>query len=860
MHRLIIAAVIGCAAAHSPAADVWWEGEAATKTNFPAKTWFDAQNAGERAKLSDGDWLTHAGKRAAGDPAAFARYTINVPETGTYQLWTRKFWKHGPFKWRIDAGEWATCGRDVALADSVTLRTHVEANWVHLGEVELTEGERQFELELLAQPGDDYTAAFDAFLLTTGTFNPRGKLKPGEKSGLADPGYFPWEPSTDPLTGDAMLDLRHLNEPVAGQHGYVRAVGDDFQLADGTPVRFWAVNVGHENITRSRDSIDYLARKLAKLGVNMVRFHGAMFAGFDQPEQINRKHLDNLQYLVHAMAREGIYTKISFYFPLWFDGRKAGLGGFDAIDNAKPFALLFFDPKMQAIYHNWLEQLLTTPSPYDDVPLGKNPAVAIVEIINEDSFFFWTFNKKSVPEVHWQRLERLYAKHLGSNREREPILEAWHMTSAGLRGKSEAAKKRVGRQVEFLAKLQRDFYADAIRRMRSHGYQGLVSASNWHVTDPPLLDALERYTYTAADVIDRHGYFQGKHEGEGAGHSVRTGHRFEDLSGLRVPHRTPITVQQVAGHPHVISELNWPNPNRFRTEATTMTAAYAALQGIDGVFWFAVGANTMNDQAVGKFQVASPAISATLPANALIYRQRLIGESDPVVNEIIRLDDLYALNGSAAASDQALDALRQADIPDGARHVGRVAGLDPLAFFAGRVQRTFGDRPDRSTQVDLAKLIDRDARRVRSVTGQLDLDFGRGVLRIDTPQAVGVVGFLKDEGVVRLGPVAVNCKNEFAAILVVALDGQPIAESRRLLVQAMTETQPYGYRTRGDEITDLGGPPFGIRRIACAIKLPGDIQRVIALDENGYATDRPVTVSGSNFALRPDAVWHIVER
>jgi len=839
------------------AADVWWEGEDTAETNFPRSTWFDAQNAKERDKLSEGDWLTNDGEQPADAKPAFARYNITVPEDGKYQLWTRKFYKHGPFRWRFDERDWKTCGRNIALADSVTLRTHVVANWVHLGEVELERGKHQFEFELLAKAGEKRTSAFDAFLLTTDAFTPRGKLKPGQRSGLADPGFFAWEPAADPFDDTAMLDLRHLNEAKAGQNGYVRRAGDDFQLGDGTPVRFWAVNVSHGNISQSRDSIDYLARKLAKLGVNMVRFHGGLFAGYEDPKQINTEALDNLQYFVHAMAEQGIYTKISFYFPIWFDAKKAGFEGFDTIDNNKPFALLYFNPKMQAVYYNWLETILTAPSKYDDVPLGRNPAVAIVEIINEDSFFFWTFRKRNFPPVHWKRLEAMYAKATG---EPAALEDAWHMTSDGLAQKSEAGKKRIAKQVEFLTKLQRDFYDDTARRMKQWGYRGLVSASNWHVTDGAKLDALERYTYTAGDVIDRHGYFQGKHEGEGSGHSVRTGHVFENLSGLRVPHRTPITVQQIAGHPHTISELNWPNPNRFRTEATTMTAAYAALQGIDGIFWFAVGSNAMADQSMGKFQVAGPAITATLPANALIYRKRLIAESDPVINEIIRLKDLYALKGSASGSDQALDALRQADIPEGRQHVGQVSGIDPLTFFAGRVQRTIGDRPERSTQADLTSLIDRDAKRVRSITGELDLDYGQGVLRIDTPQAQGAAGFLADADMLRIGQIAIDCDNEFATVLVVSLDDQPIATSRRLLIQAMTEVQPYGFKTEGNRIADVGGPPLGVREIDCTVTLAGPIRRVIALDENGYATRRPVTFTDNQITLRQDAVWHIVER
>jgi len=618
------------------------------------------------------------------------------------------------------------------------------------------------------------------------------------------------------------------------------------------------VNVSHGNISQSRESIDYLARKLAKLGVNMVRFHGPIFQDYNTPERVDPQKLDNLQYLVHAMARQGIYTKISFYFPLWFDGKQAGLEGFDAIDNTRPFGLLYFDPRMQAIYRHWLEQLLTAPSPYDDVPLGRNPAVAMVEIINEDSLLFWTFSKKNIPPVHWRRLESLYGQHLGQAGP-QAIQEAWHMTGDALRRQSPAGKQRIGKQVKFLAELQREFYADTVKRMRQLGYQGLISASNWKVSDPAMLEAIERHTYTAGNVIDRHAYFGGKHEGDGASYSVRVGHRFEHLSGLTVPHRLPVTVQQTAGMPHIISELNWPNPNRYRAEATTITAAYAALQGIDGIFWFAVGSNAMNDQGMTKFQVADPAIGATLPANALIYRNRYVSETEPVVDEVIGLDDLYAMKGSAAASDQALDALRQADIPEGRRARGQVSGIDPLSFLVGRVQRRFGDPAD-SAQIDLSRYIDQETRTVRSVNVQLHLNAADGTLGIITPKAEGMVGFLSKRGRTKLGDVMILCRNDFASVLVVSLDDKPLAESKRLLIQAMTESQPYGYKAEGGRITDLGGPPLGIRAIQCAIKLPGNVRKATALDENGYPTDRPVRVKDNIVELRSDAVWHIVER
>src|SRR4051812_15251501 len=107
---------------------VWWEGESPAATNFPKNNPFGPNTLEGNAKLLSGDnWLNASGKGPAGD-SLFAKYKVTIPADGEYSFWVRKFWKHGPFKWRFGAAEWATCGPDVALADRTPLKKFVEAN------------------------------------------------------------------------------------------------------------------------------------------------------------------------------------------------------------------------------------------------------------------------------------------------------------------------------------------------------------------------------------------------------------------------------------------------------------------------------------------------------------------------------------------------------------------------------------------------------------------------------------------------------------------------------------------------------------------------------------------------------------
>jgi hypothetical protein len=870
---------------------VWWEGEAAVKTNFPGHTSFSADTfQGKRAVLSGGDWLTNEGKRTGAE--AYARYRVAVPEAGEYALWARKFWLHGPFKWRFGQDEWRVCGKDVALTDSVDIRTYLCANWVYLGRVTLGAGEQDFELRLLAGPGGDLGACFDAFILSKGVFYPRGRLKPGEKYDRSDTGYFPYEPELDRFGADALLDLRDLNEPMAGTNGYVRNAGGQFVLGDGTPVRFWAMNVSSGNSGADRDSVDYLARKLAKLGINMVRHHSGMFAEGSDPTKIDAKKLDNLHYLVSAMKRQGIYTYLSFYFPLWFNVKPGyGIPGYEKAENKVPFALLFFNPRMQEIHRSWYREMLSKRNPYTGLPLARDPAVAIVEIQNEDSLFFWTFSKANIPSVHWKKLETMYggwlAKKYGSLGKalrawgaakddgdraaegRAGILEAWHMTRGGAHQNPDKLK-RMGDQVRFLAGLQREFYERTVKTMKGElGYGGLVSCGNWVTTDDEMLDAVERYTYTAGDVVDRHnGYYGGKHEGEGAGYSVRPGHKYEDRTMTLDPATGgPLQFIKIAGFPNTMSEIGWPNPNRYMAESPFLAAAYGALQGFDGFFWFAAGNNYVCDMEMNKFAATNPAVAGNSPAHALLYRTGLVRQADEVAVQVLDPEELFALHGSGASTAEALDDLRKRDIPAGAEVRQEVDRLDPLSFFVGRVTRSFGKDKSASMVRNITGSIDRQGKLVRSLTGELLWDYGTGLVTINAPAVRGACGFLAKAGRIILGEVTIESGNEFGTVTLVALDGKPLAESGKILVQAGTEERPYGFKVEGGEIKDLGSPPLGVRRIDCKVtlNLPGSAPvHVVALDLNGYQrAEVPVTGGAGKpavFQLAGDSLYHVITR
>ncbi len=195
--------------------------------------------------------------------------------------------------------------------------------------------------------------------------------------------------------------------------------------------------------------------------------------------------------------------------------------------------------------------------------------------------------------------------------------------------------------------------------------------------------------------------------------------------------------------------------------------------------------------------------------------------------------------------------------------------MDPLTFYVGRVVRAFGENPEQSRQRDLSAHINRDKQTIKSLTGELSWDYKTGLVLVDTPRSQGAAGFLSRAGRIELRNVTIDCKNEFASVLVISLDDEPLATSKKILIQVMTEERPYGFKTEGNRITSLGGMPFGVKKPAVKVSLKlegGGEAKVIALDENGYATDKSVTTRGDGvkapleIELAEDAIYEVVER
>ena len=896
------------AAPMAPAAEptwVWWEGEAFSETNLPNPVNMGLpgnKNAEQQAKLSGGRWLTPQGP--ASDTPYFVQWEVEVPQSGPWQFWARQFWRHGPFRWRFDDGEWRV-NRNPTLHDDTFLELHWGANWVFLGDVELEAGARTLHIEMLDPAGG---GAIDCFLLIDGPFTPRGKLRPGERAGLATDGFFAWEPDTDPLSDDCPIDLRRLNEAIAGQDGFVRRDGDRFVLGDGRPVRFWATQANLMEMDNAQ--IDRWARRLAKYGVNLVRMQLSPFFNHhsNRRQDAFARDLDRLHYVVAALKKEGIYTYLGHLY--WHTHNAVNESMFPGFgDGQHAIALLIFSDRLQDWYKGYVRALMAPENPYTGAPLARETAVAFLEIWNESGLLFWTFTPQNFPQAERDLIEKhfgdwLIAKHgpldgaiAAWGEDRSPGVRTPDRLSEGrvglygagqLTGADWAASQRVaGRaadQLEWMVTSTRAFYEKIQRELRDEvGLGQMIAGSNWKTADSRVLGGLERYTYAATDVALRNEYFGPEYatDGNARFHAVDEGDTFRAFSSLKPPAMPgPLLTPLIAGHPFMVTENNWERPLRYRAEWPFLVATYGPMMGVDGWNFFALDAAEWR-HSMAVWDVNNPTILGQFPAAALVFRRGDVARPDrPAVRETVALADAWALKGTRMICGGGRDLLwvdRIGDREGGARAGsgegddggGDGGAIDPKAFFVGPVIQEFGDGPSGVETVDLDAFIDAQRRVVRSMTGELAWDYGKGVVTVNTPRAQGAAGFLRDAGTIALGDVTIAAQNAYGAILVVALDDAPLRTSRRILVQTATWDQPYGFATRpeGDyeRITALGGYPLNVERIAMAVTLQGAAGRTATvLDENGYRADRRAdTRPGDDGALvielPADAIYTLVE-
>jgi hypothetical protein len=275
---------------------------------------------------------------------------------------------------------------------------------------------------------------------------------------------LPWEDNSKTVVDASDLLVDYPDQDPAtliDARGAVRAGADGHFYFEktGKRARFWGVNftfnasfppcpdeplrAGEFSDTHAAEKI---ARRLAKLGVNVVRFHHMDTSR--SPDGIwdrsyypgDTQHLDagqvkRLDYLIYQLRKNGIYANINLKV-----GRHFGTG--DGIVNPQLFTdslsyfqgVSHFDPRMIELQKDYARKLLTHVNPYTGKTYAEDPCVSFVEIANEDSLFGNMINDGglnylpgvtgSLPEFYSRELDALWNEWLSRRYDTRQALDA----------------------------------------------------------------------------------------------------------------------------------------------------------------------------------------------------------------------------------------------------------------------------------------------------------------------------------------------------------------------------------------------------------------------------------------------------
>lgn len=206
-----------------------------------------------------------------------------------------------------------------------------------------------------------------------------------------DPAMFPFVlPWDDASSGPA--DFSGLLHAPAGKFGHVHVhegrlhVGDDGANGPRQRIRFWGVNLSFAANFATREEAVAVAGRLAKFGVNCVRFHHmdrhAAPRGIltQDLRSIDPAQLERLDFFVAELKRRGIYANINLhvsrYYPGYPDENAGGTRMHKGVD--------MFTPGMIDWQKTFARELLHHRNPHTGLTYAEDPAVALVEINNEN--------------------------------------------------------------------------------------------------------------------------------------------------------------------------------------------------------------------------------------------------------------------------------------------------------------------------------------------------------------------------------------------------------------------------------------------------------------------------------------------
>ena len=853
-----------------PPETIWLEGEDAQRTNVTKHGWYDGVR---KDSMSDNEWLSHYDKRKPG----LATYEFDAAVKGQYTFWWRGNVLLSSVSYSLNGGEFVEMSFGDKRGEYMISPKpdHRSLAWVKVGAVPLKSGRNGLTLKFHSKLANH--GGVDCLALDTAGFVPSGASKPLSAGGTGEAAPDEWFPvvfDDDPFSPASVVDMSFLVEAPAGKYGFLKRAEADLKFEKANrPVKFWGCGANLRRETYTKAQLTQRVKYLRKHGVNMVRQH-PLFGelGPLQNGRLNAERTDRFDWWFAELKKHGIYSTWSVFYPLLV-GSDDGYPGelFAELERRgnglrSASGLVNVERQLQDLQLRYLNVVLDHQNPYTGLKYIDDPALAVIETHNEDCIF-WHAPLNDLREgkkfpLHSQRLRKRWfewasakykseaaiRKTWGSLRPGDSfakgeleLMAAFHLGGDGPLYEFKGQARRAGDQIEFLTKLQREFYDRREKELRDLGFKGVTVTTAWR-SGGPAADPANLYCDTAADMIDRHNYFGG---GAG-GHNIALG-KVNNGSHLPQPGGglLGIGLYQVEDRPFCCTEWTQLPPNQWKVEAAPLIAFYGmGLQGWDASYHFLNSRIRVGDgwPNLNSYVTDTPHYIGQFPALAFAIYHRHVEAAPLVAARRLKKEQLFA----------GTDPLKQ-DFSGGGHDAKQLQGelaTPREALAIGRVTVAFDG--GRSSTVDVRKFWNEKDKTIRSATGQLLWDYGRETITVATPKTQGIIGRAGNQSY-DLPGVFVAVKTPFVSLLFTPLDNEALVDSKQILITALAQDRQTGsqYNSDGTQLEALGGPPLLLEPVQARIRLKGAPATTInVLDSYGVPT-------GNTVAVDADGTFHI---
>ncbi len=585
-----------------------------------------------------------------------------------------------------------------------------------------------------------------------------------ERFGVQDLSLWP-QTNLDWQTSPVDLSFLNAAEKPAGRRGFVKATGESLVFDDGTPARFWGTNLtAYSLFATTSDNVKRQAKRISALGFNLVRIHhhdspwvNPNIFGKDaaDTQTLDPTSLGKLDWWIKCLKDEGIYVWLDLHVLRVLTANDQ-IYGFDEIRKGGKTADLrgynYVNLTIQLAMKRFNEAYLNHINTYTGVAYKNEPAIMGLLITNENDvthhFGNFLLPGKDVP-MHsrlYMNLAEMFAAKTGLPSGK--IWRAWEPGPSKL----------------FLNDLENSFNIDMISHLRGLGVRTLIATTNmWGDDKLSSLPAL-----TAGDIIDVHAY--------GGALELEK----NPLIAANMANR--LSMGQVAGKPMSVTEWNvYPFPIPDRHSSPLYIASAARLQGWDAVMQFAYAVDPLNNASkpFNWHAFNDPALIATLPAAALLYRQGHVKEAVTT----------YALSPGRE------QLFYQATSPDTSVAARTASEKGKLVVVMPKIPELpwlkSGHMPPGAKVIQNLNqsMIDGNATEVLSDTGEIQRNWVKGTYIINTLRTQATMGWIGNEPIV-LPDVKFDIKTSNATVVVQSLDGAPIKLSSSLLISFCARSVP----------------------------------------------------------------------